>query len=398
MPKQLALLLCSGFVLYLLRCDKVKARNASWALWLPTIWMLVNASRSVDVWLGIGGSRESGGKVDPVVHIVLLFVGLIVLAKRRFKWSAAIRENVWLFLLVGFMLVSLIWSETPGVSLRRWTREFIALVMAFLVISERQPREAMLSLLRRTVYVLIPFSVLLIKYYQHLAVSYSPWTGEIQWAGVTLQKNGLGRLCLVSIFFLIWTFTRRWQKSDIAVGKWHTCAEVVVLIMALWLLRGPSMWAASATALCSLGLGLVTFFALSSVGQLRIPLGTGTWVAIVACIIGVGIVTPVVGGATVTAFTSAVGRDSTLTGRTDIWASLLPDMMKDPVLGYGFGSFWTQARNIQHGIGEAHNGYLEVLLGVGWVGLTLTIGLSLSSSTQYWNFAGERRRKKRTGV
>ena len=208
-----------------------------------------------------------------------------------------------------------------------------------------------------------------LSYYHDLGVEYDIWNGEIQWTGVTLQKNGLGRLCLVSAFFLIWTLIRRWNKTDVAAGKYQTGAELLLLMMTLWLLKGPSMWAASATAIYALSLGLLTLFALLWMRKHRIQLGANVWAAIVTCIIGLGIITPFVGGSTIAAFTSTVGRNATLTGRTEVWAGLLPDVMRQPFLGYGFGSFWTLRRILDHHIGEAHNGYLEVCLGLGFVGL-----------------------------
>ena len=54
--------------------------------------------------------------------------------------------------------------------------------------------------------------------------------------------------------------------------------------------------------------------------------------------------------------------------------------MRQPFLGHGFGGFWTARHLITHHIGEAHNGYLEVLLGVGIVGLFLTVMFLLSST------------------
>ena len=117
----------------------------------------------------------------------------------------------------------------------------------------------------------IPFSVLVIKYYQDIGVGYGQWNGEIQWIGLTLQKNGLGRLCLISAFVLIWTLRRRWKKMDIAVSKLETGAEIILLIMTAWLLKGPSMWAASATAIYALGAGLAAFLALLWMRKHRIP-------------------------------------------------------------------------------------------------------------------------------
>src|SRR5207237_978175 len=104
----------------------------------------------------------------------------------------------------------------------------------------------------------------------------------------------------------------------------------------------------------------------------RTVLGGAMSTAIIGCIIVFGIVTPLVGGSTVTRFTSALGRDATLTGRTDIWAGLLPDLMRQPIFGYGFSGFWTVTRISEHEIGQAHNGYLEVCLQLGFVGFLLT--------------------------
>jgi len=72
----------------------------------------------------------------------------------------------------------------------------------------------------------------------------------------------------------------------------------------------------------------------------------------------------------------SLGRNSSLTGRTQIWAAVLAQRI-NPVLGTGFESFWMGNRMqsvwslSQVGIEEAHNGYLELYLNLGWVGLTL---------------------------
>ena len=228
--------------------------------------------------------------------------------------------------------------------------------------------------------ILVPFSILLIKYYPNLGVIYSRWTGEIQWVGVTLQKNALGGLCVISTFFLVWTLVRRWKKKDVAVGKHQTHAEILLLLMTFWLFKGPSTYAASATAIYSLSVGLITFFGIRWMRRHRIPVAIVPWTVIMACIIGLGIITPFVGGSTVIGFTSAVGRDSTLTGRTEIWAGLLPDVMRAPFVGYGFSGFWDPERIWHHQIGQAHNGYLEVCLGLGFFGLVFLAMFLLSST------------------
>jgi hypothetical protein len=73
-----------------------------------------------------------------------------------------------------------------------------------------------------------------------------------------------------------------------------------------------------------------------------------------------------------------LGRDSTFTGRTDIWAELVPVVKQGPILGCGFGGYWTPETRAIHIVGQAHNGYLEVLMELGFVGLVLVSMFMLS--------------------
>jgi O-antigen ligase len=75
----------------------------------------------------------------------------------------------------------------------------------------------------------------------------------------------------------------------------------------------------------------------------------------------------------------ALGRNTTLTGRLNIWKAVL-SLQTNPLFGTGFESFWLGGR-LQSvskltgmGISEAHNGYLEVYLNLGWIGLILLMG------------------------
>jgi exopolysaccharide production protein ExoQ len=76
-----------------------------------------------------------------------------------------------------------------------------------------------------------------------------------------------------------------------------------------------------------------------------------------------------------------LGRDITLSGRTDIWQAVFESIMRKPLLGYGYGAFWTglqgESANVILACGwmvpHAHNGFLEVWLQLGLLGLSLLI-------------------------
>ncbi len=79
-------------------------------------------------------------------------------------------------------------------------------------------------------------------------------------------------------------------------------------------------------------------------------------------------------------FFHVIGKDPTLTGRTQIWAAVLGQVAQRPLTGFGFAAFWNKesvpamvvAKQTGWVAPEAHNGWLDLLAQVGWVGLALT--------------------------
>lgn len=312
---------------------------------------------------------ESGSPTDRGFLIGILCLGIIILAKRKFNWAEAVKENSWLMLLIIYTLVSILWSDIPFSSFKRWIRELVAVVMAFVVLTEAEPHRALQCLFRRTIYILIPFSLLLIKYYPHLGVLYGRWSGALQWIGVSLQKNGLARLCLFALFFLVWTLIRRWQGHDISVARYQTHVEVFLLFLTVWIFTGPQhVLTYSATSTAALAVGLMVLIGFLWMKKRNRVIGVNTLTIIFVLIIVYGTITPFIGKLTLFDVSSTLGRDETLTGRADIWAIVLPYAMQKPILGHGFSSFWTDSmRNMSSS--NAHNGYLEVILSIGLFGL-----------------------------
>jgi O-antigen ligase len=366
-------------VLVLLRLERKQSPEMTRALWIPTIWMLYTASKPIGVWFSSsGGDPESGSPLDRIFLIVLMCVAFWILARRKYDWRSSIKENAWLMILIFFMLVSILWSNMPYISFKRWTREFQAVLMAFVVHSESSPRQAMESILRRTTYILIPFSLLLIKYFHKYGVDYGHWSGLQSWKGVALQKNGLGRLCLIATFFLIWSLVRRRKRNNPPFWSIHTYVEIFILLISFYLLRGPE-GAYSATAITALGIGLLVYLAFLLMNKFGYKFSSRTLMSIMAIIIVYAIATLFGGGSSLKFYVSSVGRDATLTGRTEIWETLLPVAMQRAIIGRGFGGFWTPRTRVAFDASEGHSGYLDVLLDLGFVGILLFSSFLISS-------------------
>jgi exopolysaccharide production protein ExoQ len=370
MPPPVALLLCTIFVVFLLRLDRKQSSQVSTYMWIPTLWFLSRSSRPLGLWFGGGrGDMESGSPVDRAFLIVLLLCGLWILSRRQPSLANAIQRNRWALILLTIMLISIVWSNIPGISFKRWTREFIAVVMGFVVMSDQRPRQAVQSIIRRSIYILIPFSLVLSKYYPALGVQYAEHSGKRMWVGVASQKNGLAHLCIISLLFLIWTFVRRWKGRDIAINKYQIYAEGFLLFLILWLLAGPDRnLFYSATSTAAIAVGLLAMIGLAFLKKRGIMISAALLMFMAVLIILYGTYTPFAGELRFLDVSSVLGRDETLTGRTIIWSMLLPYAKQNPLQGYGFGGFWTteMRRSIAS---HAHNGYLEMILSMGFIGI-----------------------------
>jgi O-antigen ligase len=87
-----------------------------------------------------------------------------------------------------------------------------------------------------------------------------------------------------------------------------------------------------------------------------------------------------------------LGRDTTLTGRTDIWQAVWQSILKRPMLGYGFAGFWIGMKgeainviaSVLWDVPHAHNGFLEIMLQLGVIGMAIFILSYLRACSRAW--------------
>ena len=215
MPPIVASLLCLGFIAWLYRRDIGQRPNVTNGLWVPTIWFLILGSRSFGQWLvmfgvnvGSGsGAMEEGSPVDAAFYFAMILAGANILLRRRPDWGLIIRHNRWLFLFLVYCFISIVWSDFPFVSFKRWIKILGHPIMALIIFTEPDPVESLIRLMKRTAYVLLPVSLLFIKYYPGWGRGFDP-NGQATNIGVTTDKNSLGCICLILGYFFIWHLLR----------------------------------------------------------------------------------------------------------------------------------------------------------------------------------------------
>jgi exopolysaccharide production protein ExoQ len=381
MPPPLASLLTLGFVVYFFRRDFRENPNVPRALWLPTIWMMIIGSRLVGQWLSLcglnfaGASETEGNPIDAIVFLALNLAGIYVLSRRRATLAEIVHNNRWIAAFYVYCFISIFWSDLPFVAFKRWIKESGLPVMALVILSEADPEEALWTVMKRSAFVLVPVSILFIKYYPELGRTSDEWGGEMGNSGVTLNKNELGCVCFVLgvVFVSHWLYIWKMEKNKARRDELFVTGSFLYMIG--WLFYKAHSTTSDGAFVLAL---LILFF----LGRRRVNENL-----IGSYMIGASVLALVFNALGLSDYVlGLIGKStSTLTGRERVWHDLFQLAADNPVFGTGFESFWTGERLEKMWAkywwhpNEAHNGYLETYLNLGLVGVFLLFGVLLAT-------------------
>ena len=331
-----------------------------------------------------------GNPLDRNLYTALLVCGVIVLVRRRQEVGRLLRANVPIVLFFLYCAASVLWSDYPEVSFKRWIKAVGDLVMVMIVLTDPDRLAAMKRLLARASFLVVPLSILVIKYYPAIGVHYELAEGKRVINGLANDKNALGASCLLFGLGFLWRFLAAYRDREGTHRTRHLIVHGTLLAMVMWLFsKANSMTSLLCFMLAS---GLIVAISVPALARKRavVNLLVVTVLAIVPLTLFLD---------TGTDLLQTVGRDATLTGRTEIWKDALA-IHTSPIWGAGFESFWLGAPLDGLGSGrwwhvnEAHNGYLEVYLNLGWVGVVL---LAVVIVIGYQNAIGMLRRHPEAG-
>lgn len=396
MPPSIAAAVFVIVILGLFLLDRDPEVRTSPGLWVPFIWLFINSSRAVSTWMGQSSTVSAvdeyvdGSPFDRAVFLTLLIVGLIVLLRRGPQVTKLLWANAPIILFFAFCLASIFWSDYTFIAFKRWSKAIGDIVMVLIVFTDRDPEAALKRLVLRVGYVLVPLSVLFIKYYPELGRSLNQWSWNYMYSGVSTTKNGLGTTCLVCGLVPLWRFFTVYRDKEQAHRAGKMLAYAAMVAMVLWLFVTADSMTSLSCFLMAGGLIMVT--------NIRAFDGK-PWVAHFLIFVMLSLSLFALFFDTGGNLVGSLGRDATMTGRTVIWQAVL-SVSGSPLVGTGFESFWMGDR-LQRvwdltakGIQEAHNGYLEVYLNLGWLGIGL---LAVVVASGYRNAVAVYRRNPDAG-
>jgi len=303
-----------------------------------------------------------------------IFAVALLLAMLRWKGTLrAIRKGWLLWPIIGLLVLSSNWTISPAYTTESIRGEVIpTAVFALYFASRFNMREQM-----RILAVTLGIAAVLSLFYaiaipevgRHLDSKF-----EGAWRGIYSQKNNFSTtMTLTMLLFFVLSLLSRNPIEKL-------------------LSRGSLVFAVAMLILSTSKSGLIIFFVmLLVVITARLFRWRGRRSVLLIDLASLGLLSVgTVLSQTWQDIVIALGRDPTLSARTYIWAGVILNVERRPLLGYGRAAFWVPENSLAKEIGllasnsdyipaHAHNGFLDILLEIGIIGFALfMLGLLLS--------------------
>lgn len=285
-----------------------------------------------------------------------LIGGGLLLAGRR-MWTVIVRAP-FLIALCLLAMISTAWSIDPDMTLRRGFAVLMTTLLG-VYLAVRFDWLGVLRLLGGVWLALLAASLVAGVVAPGFAVMQETHPGA--WSGGWWEKNELGGHAARASFlfaFLAW-------RDDGRLRLWVASLLLSLALVAL---------STSATALLGtlLGLGIIAaaWWMVKGKGMALVLM----WSALVAAILLITIQL-----AAPDALLAMIGREPSLTGRTDIWEQLIAAISERPLAGHGYLAFWGPDSEPRYWLRQAvnwdapsgHNGWLDLAAGLGLIGVAV---------------------------
>ncbi|KQT61780.1 hypothetical protein ASG54_23165 [Aureimonas sp. Leaf460] len=314
----------------------------------------------------LAGSTNNIGAVqitvsrDTTVILALILVLILGLFARGLPHSLAPLLRNWpIFLFIGWCMVTSRWAEIPSLSFNRSGRLLIFALYAIFLAEMLQDRRGMKILFYALLFSLMG-SLLIIVGYPPLGAS-SDGRGLFgTWRGGMGHKNSLGGVACLGLIYGICMW---WMKAMPRHLVLAICGLATILLV---------LANSVTTMIASLLIVGILFYCVNIIPMVRDRL-MAVLLGIIFGIAGYFVINSL--GSILAVF----GRDSTLTGRSDVWRLAFMLIDQKPFFGYGHGAWGMPvfAKQVQLILlwpcPHAHNFWIDLRLQLGVPGLCLGI-------------------------
>lgn len=316
-----------------------------------------------------GGLSDHSKSLLRLVSLPVYAFTILILTRNLPLFLMALRRNLLLPLIILLPFLSILWSISPSLSLRRAVGLLFTVLLAYVLAMRFTPRQLLL-LVFATLGTCIVLSLAMFAVAPHLARM--PMDSEMR--GIFINKNSLG-----------------WYSSIMIL------AAAVVLIDGTLGLRRTAFILLAASGICLVASGSMTatiaiasaFCLIGFYSALQRSSGIGRILLILLFVqLAAGLLISL--HEFLVPFLEALGKDATLTGRVPLWELVDRQIASHLMFGFGYQAFWTEANpgawsiwsEILWMAPHAHNGYRDAMLSFGIIGTAFFVLLLLRAVRQ----------------
>jgi exopolysaccharide production protein ExoQ len=305
-------------------------------------------------WLGKGGDKITQSlNLLMIASAIALFVYGCT-RRRCFTAGAAL-----VLAAIAYFFLTALWSVDPSATVRE-AMVYLFVVIGCIGLSGSLNSEEFMATLGSVCFASAIASILLLI----MSPSDAMAADSADFQGIFAHKNFFGQVMATGSFTCLYAL-----RTRAASRGWTIGLLIVFTVLAIYC-KSTTAWL-MISAFCGIEL-IVSLYARG--GAMRMM-----GLSFAACCLPVLIIIAV----NPDPILELIGKDPTLTGRTEIWQYVEQDISLKPILGWGYFAFWTVtnpaameiANTVKWFVPQAHNGLLEMLLNVGAVGTVLIFAI-----------------------
>ena len=302
--------------------------------------------------------------VNQLLYSYLFLAACFALIPKFSSIRHIIKREKFFFAFIFFLTLSIIWSDYMIISLKR-AFQFYSVVLTLLAfIMYVESDEEMIKYFKPILYLYVIATIIVV-----LVIPTAKDPQFHTWRGFSDTKNNLGEIGLVCVLLSYTIYKRERTFVTKLIGA-------LILLLSVAIVIGTFSSTSIIALFILVGIGL-----LLTIDNIFKPLGIRRTITslsvffITAFVLYVFLFNP----ALLSFITSIFGKDSTFTGRTEIWSYMFNEIEKHLLLGAGFQGFWVVDspkilllyKQFVWLPNQAHNGYIDIVNELGIVGLCL---------------------------
>jgi exopolysaccharide production protein ExoQ len=328
------------------------------AIFCASVAMLLIYSGGWELPLFGENAGASAGGIMRVAYLPAYAAGFLLIALNPVNMIRVLMRQPLLIVLMLIVIGSTMWSVAPDVTTRR-SFAVTCTTLGGLALAARYKWAQLAEVVGAAFIVLIVASFAVCLAVPSIGVMTELFPGA--WRGLWMEKNALGGLMALGFCLLSAAALLNPQRAKL---WWPFAGLALVLVL----------MSTSKTSLVSLMVGGAALVFVLIARRSPAAGAAITWTGVTGVVLLGGFVL-----VASDAFFAVLGKDATLTGRTEIWSAAMRQIEQRPWTGYGYAAVWDNksgwgpfawiTKDAGFQAHHAHNSWIEQWLGLGIIGL-----------------------------